>query len=58
MTDTWSGLADLFAGLIEKYVSALDLDALPEPAPPPNALLGTENNHSASYPCEQSILHG
>ena len=29
--DEWSGLADLFANLIEKYAAVLDLDNLPEP---------------------------
>lgn len=31
--DEWSGLADLLAGLIEKYIDKLDLDALPDPDP-------------------------
>ena len=29
--DEWSGFADLLANLIEKYVSVLDIDNLPEP---------------------------
>ena len=29
--DEWSGFADLFANLIEKYAAVLDLDNLPEP---------------------------
>lgn len=33
MRDEWSGLADLLAGLIEKYIDQLELDALPNPAP-------------------------
>ena len=35
MRDEWSGLADLLAGLIEKYIDQLELDALPDPAPNP-----------------------
>ncbi len=35
MRDEWSGLADLLAGLIEKHIDKLDLDALPDPAPRP-----------------------
>ncbi len=33
--DEWSGLANLLAGLIEKYIDKLDLNALPDPAPRP-----------------------
>lgn len=29
--DTWSGFADLLAGLIEKYAAVLDVENLPEP---------------------------
>ena len=29
--DEWSGFADLFANLIEKYVVVLNLDNLPDP---------------------------
>ena len=35
MRDEWSGLADLLAGLIEKYIDALELDTLPDPVPKP-----------------------
>lgn len=28
MTDEWSGLADMLANLIEKYVSELDIEKL------------------------------
>ena len=31
MNDEWSGLADLLAGVIEKYVCEMDLDSLPDP---------------------------
>ena len=31
--DEWSGLVNLLAGLIEKYIYKLDLDALPDPSP-------------------------
>ena len=29
--DEWNGLADLLAGLIEKYADVLDIDSLPDP---------------------------
>ena len=29
MVDKWSGLAELFANLIEKYASDLDIDNMP-----------------------------
>ena len=29
--DEWSGFADLFANLIEKYAAVLDIENLPEP---------------------------
>lgn len=35
MRDEWSGLTDLLAGLIEKYIDELGLAALPDPAPNP-----------------------
>jgi hypothetical protein len=28
--DEWSGLADLLANLIEKYISEIDIDTLPD----------------------------
>ena len=31
MGDEWNGLADLLAGLIEKYADVLDIDNLPDP---------------------------
>ena len=31
MGDEWNGLADLLAGLIEKYADVLDIDSLPDP---------------------------
>lgn len=31
MNDEWSGLADLLAGVIEKYACEMDLDSLPDP---------------------------
>jgi hypothetical protein len=31
MGDEWSGLADLLAGLIEKYASELGIEELPDP---------------------------
>lgn len=30
MVDKWNGLADMLANLIEKYVSDLDIDSLPD----------------------------
>ncbi len=30
MIDEWSGLADMLANLIEKYVSELDIEKLPD----------------------------
>lgn len=30
MIDEWSGLADMLANLIEKYVSDLDIDSIPD----------------------------
>lgn len=30
MVDEWSGLADMLANLIEKYVSDLDIENLPD----------------------------
>ena len=29
--DKWSGLANMFADLIEKYADELDIESLPEP---------------------------
>lgn len=31
MNDEWSGLADLLAGVIEKYACEMELDSLPDP---------------------------
>ncbi len=31
MTDEWNSLADLLANLIEKYISDLKIDDLPDP---------------------------
>ena len=49
MRDEWSGLADLLAGLIEKYIDQLDLDNPPDPAPRPYS---TEKEvETAQTPC-------
>ena len=31
MNDEWNGLADLLAGVIEKYACEMNLDSLPDP---------------------------
>lgn len=33
VVDKWSGFAVFLANLIEKYVSELDIDSLPDPIP-------------------------
>lgn len=43
MIDEWSGFADLLATLIEKYISDLDLDSLPDPARPDKESTDTDS---------------
>lgn len=46
MDDEWSGLADLLAGLIEKYASELGIEELPDPKDDDNPKLFYERGDS------------
>lgn len=58
MTDLWSGLADMLAGLIEKHISSIDLDTLPAPpSPPKRQKESSAVLQQTPYPCKTEIKH-